>query len=165
MSLQDGFIWPCYAVLHKIALAHIPEKVGRQAEMEFLDIKFDSSILFHAIHSLFYWRILKKTILLCGFINPYKKSAKQENSSLKSIKPDSSFCPQTSTKNSVQEFHLRIAHLSLTPADGNKCHILFLQYFNSFMNSAREFNSTKQLVSTGASDCMVKLPTIYCHRD
>jgi hypothetical protein len=25
----------------KIALAHIPEKAGRQAEMEFLDIKFD----------------------------------------------------------------------------------------------------------------------------
>jgi hypothetical protein len=44
MSLQDGFSWPCYAVLHKIALAHIPEKAGRQAEMEFLDIKFDKRL-------------------------------------------------------------------------------------------------------------------------
>jgi hypothetical protein len=44
MSLQDGFIWPCYAVgitQDKLALAHIPEKAGRQAEMEFLDMKFD----------------------------------------------------------------------------------------------------------------------------
>jgi hypothetical protein len=84
MSLQLPFQWVYLALLRsiiqdKIALAHIPEKAGRQAEMKFLDIKFDSSILFHAIHSPFYWRILKKMILLCGFINPYKKSAKQEN--------------------------------------------------------------------------------------
>jgi hypothetical protein len=32
--------------------------------------------------SLLYWRILKKTIFFSGFKNPYKKSAKQENSSL-----------------------------------------------------------------------------------
>ncbi len=32
----------------------------------------------HAIHYLFYWRILKKTILFFGFKNPYKKTAKQE---------------------------------------------------------------------------------------
>jgi hypothetical protein len=30
----------------------------------------------------FNWRILKKTVLFSGFKNPYKKSAKQENSSL-----------------------------------------------------------------------------------
>jgi hypothetical protein len=50
-------------------------------EMEFLDISLtkDSSLLLHAIHSPFYWRI-KKT-LLC-FQNPYKKSGKQENLSL-----------------------------------------------------------------------------------
>ncbi len=86
MSLQDGFIWPCYAVgipQDKIALAHIPEKAGRQAEMEFLDIKFDSSILFHAIHSPFYWRILKKTILLCGLKFLTKKI--RETSKLKSV--------------------------------------------------------------------------------
>ncbi len=33
--------------------------------MEFLDINFtkDSSLLLHDIHSLFYWRILKKNML------------------------------------------------------------------------------------------------------
>jgi hypothetical protein len=43
--------------------------------MEFLDINFtkDSSLLLHAIHSPFYWRILKKTILFSGLKNPYKK--------------------------------------------------------------------------------------------
>ncbi len=43
--------------------------------MEFLEINFtkDSSLLLHAIHSLFYWRILKKNILFSGFKNPYKK--------------------------------------------------------------------------------------------
>jgi hypothetical protein len=53
-------------------------------EIEFLDIslKKDSSLLLRAIHSPFYWRIFKKTILFSGFKNPYKKSAKQENSSL-----------------------------------------------------------------------------------
>jgi hypothetical protein len=42
-------------------------------EMEFLDINLtkDLSLLPHAIHSSFYWRILKKTILLSGFKNPY----------------------------------------------------------------------------------------------
>ncbi len=52
--------------------------------MEFVDISLtkDSSLLLHAIHSPFYWRILKKTILNSGFNNPYKKSTKQENSSL-----------------------------------------------------------------------------------
>ncbi len=46
-------------------------------EMEFLDIKLikDPSFLLPAIHSLFYWRILKKTILFSGSKNPYKKSA------------------------------------------------------------------------------------------
>jgi hypothetical protein len=41
----------------------------RHTEMEFLDINLtkDSSLLLHAIHSPFYWRILKKTILLSGF--------------------------------------------------------------------------------------------------
>jgi hypothetical protein len=32
--------------------------------------------LFHAIHSPFYWWILKKTILFSGFTNPYKKIRK-----------------------------------------------------------------------------------------
>ncbi len=44
-------------------------------EMQFLDIILtkDSNLLLHAIHSLFYWRILKKTKLFSGFQNPYKK--------------------------------------------------------------------------------------------
>jgi hypothetical protein len=44
-------------------------------EIDFLDIGFTkgSSLLFHALHSLIYWRILKTTILFSGFKNPYKK--------------------------------------------------------------------------------------------
>ncbi len=42
----------------------------------------DESLLLHDIHSAFYWRILKKTVLYSGFNNPYKKYAKQQNSSL-----------------------------------------------------------------------------------
>jgi hypothetical protein len=43
--------------------------------MEFLDISLtkDSSLLLHAIHSTFCWRILKKTILFFGLKNPDKK--------------------------------------------------------------------------------------------
>jgi hypothetical protein len=52
--------------------------------MEFSDIKLtkDWSLLIRVIHSPFYLRMLKKTILYSGFNNPYKKSAKQENSGL-----------------------------------------------------------------------------------
>jgi hypothetical protein len=40
-----------------------------KAEMEFLDINLtkDSSLLLHSIHSPFYWRILKNTILYSGY--------------------------------------------------------------------------------------------------
>jgi hypothetical protein len=41
----------------------------------------DSSLLLYAIHSPFYLRIFKKTILFSGFKIPRKKSAKQESSS------------------------------------------------------------------------------------
>ncbi len=43
--------------------------------MEYLDINLtkDSSLLLYAIHSPFYWRILKKTILFSSFKNPYGK--------------------------------------------------------------------------------------------
>ncbi len=46
--------------------------------MKFLEINLtkDSSPLLH-IHSPFYWRILKKTILISGFKIIYKKSGKQ----------------------------------------------------------------------------------------
>ena len=48
--------------------------------MEILDINMttDSSLSLFAIHSPFYWRILKKTILYSGCNNPRKKSVKQE---------------------------------------------------------------------------------------
>ncbi len=50
------------------------------AEMELLDISLtkDTSLFLHAIHSPFYWQILKINILFSGFQNPYKKSAKQK---------------------------------------------------------------------------------------
>jgi hypothetical protein len=53
-------------------------------EMEFLNINItkDLSLLLNAIHSPFYWRILKKTKLVFGLKNPLKKSVKQENSSI-----------------------------------------------------------------------------------
>jgi hypothetical protein len=52
--------------------------------MEFLGINMtkDSILLLYANHSPFYWRILKKIIVYSGFKNTYKKSAKQEHSSL-----------------------------------------------------------------------------------
>jgi hypothetical protein len=79
--------------------------------MEFLDnnLTKESSLLLHAIHSAFYWRILKKTILVSGFKKPYKKSAKQENERKTRAREDSSLCQETSTKNAVQEFHLRFS--------------------------------------------------------
>jgi hypothetical protein len=42
--------------------------------MEFLEINLtkDSSLLLHAIHSPFYWRILNNTIIFFSFINLYK---------------------------------------------------------------------------------------------
>jgi hypothetical protein len=45
--------------------------------MEFLDINLAKglSLLLHAIHNPFYWRILKKTILFSGFKNPRNKKA------------------------------------------------------------------------------------------
>jgi hypothetical protein len=52
----------------------------------FLDINLTNdfpSILSHAIHSPFYWRILKKSILFFGFKNPFKKI--RETRKLKSI--------------------------------------------------------------------------------
>ncbi len=54
------------------------------SEMEFLDISLQktSSLLLHGIHSPFYWRILKKTMLYSGIKNTCKKLAKQENWSL-----------------------------------------------------------------------------------
>jgi hypothetical protein len=96
--------------------------------MEFLDVSLTkhSSLLLHAIHSPFYWWILKKAILFLGFKNPCKKIL--ETRKIESIleyhfveqknegrKPDknSSLRPETSNKNAVQEFHLSIQLLIL----------------------------------------------------
>ncbi len=46
-------------------------------EVEFLDINLrakGSSLLLHTIHSPFYWRMLKLTILFSGLKNPYKEN-------------------------------------------------------------------------------------------
>jgi hypothetical protein len=53
-------------------------RVTTRPEMEFTDINLtkDLSLLLYAIHSLFYWRILKKSILFSGFKNPYRKIRK-----------------------------------------------------------------------------------------
>jgi hypothetical protein len=79
----------------------------------------DLSLFLHAIHSPFYWRILKKTILFSGYKNPYKKCTKQENKGLfmnsilekgkirvenqtkTRVLKDSSLGPETSTTNAV----------------------------------------------------------------
>ncbi len=93
--------------------------------MEFLDMSLisltkDSSILLYAIHSPFYWRIWKKIHVLLILT---KKSTKQgsrfyswraffltkmriENQTKDWVWVDSSLCPETSTKNAVQESHL-----------------------------------------------------------
>jgi hypothetical protein len=48
---------------------------GLDPEMEFLEINLrkDSNLLLHAIHSPIYWRILKKTMFFSGFKNPHRK--------------------------------------------------------------------------------------------
>ncbi len=92
--------------------------------MKFFDTNLikDLSLLLHAIHNPFYWRILKKPILFSGFENTYNnKIAKQENSSLffheyhfverknEDRKPEKDSSEKTrvyATKNYVQEFHL-----------------------------------------------------------
>ncbi len=89
------------------------------SKMEFLDINLtkDSSLSLHTIHSPFYWWVLKKTILYSGFKTTYEKAAKQENSILfmtsilwnqtkTQVWEDLSLCPETLTKNAIQEFHL-----------------------------------------------------------
>ncbi len=61
--------------MHKSKIRHID---SASTEMELLDINVtkDSRFLLHAIHSPFYWRILKKTILFSGFKNSHKKICK-----------------------------------------------------------------------------------------
>jgi hypothetical protein len=64
---RKGLKTTLWRVRNRIRLTVYPQ-------MEFFEINFtkDSSLLPHAIHSPFYWRILKKTILYSGFNNPCK---------------------------------------------------------------------------------------------
>jgi hypothetical protein len=102
-------------------------------EVEFLDINLteDSSLLRHAFHSPFYWRIWKKAILFLNLQSFQKKprnkktlvyysriafcimekserkvESQVENQTKTQVWEDSGLCPETSTKNVVQEFHL-----------------------------------------------------------
>jgi hypothetical protein len=44
--------------------------------MQLHSLTKESSLLLHAIHSPFYWRILEKIILYSGFKNTYEKIRK-----------------------------------------------------------------------------------------
>ncbi len=76
--------------------------------MEFLDISLRkySSPLLHAIHSPSYWRSLKKTRIY-SWIAFYrtKNEGRKPDKKLESEETSIS-CIETTTKNSVQEFHL-----------------------------------------------------------
>ncbi len=95
--------------------------------MEFLDINLtkELNLLLHAIHRPFYWRIFKKTVFFSGFKNHYKKICETRklesihewhivewknegrNQTKTRVRKGSSLCPETLTKNGVQEHHLR----------------------------------------------------------
>jgi hypothetical protein len=68
--------------------------------MEFLDMNLtkDSIFSLHAIHSLFYRQILKKTFIYSGLKN-------QTNTR---VREDSRLCPEISTKTAIQQFHFRM---------------------------------------------------------
>ncbi len=74
---------PPLDLLHLQDVAHLKIRL----EMEFLDINLTKnlSLLLHAIHGPFYWRILQKTTFYSSFKTPYNKSTKQENLSLSKI--------------------------------------------------------------------------------
>jgi hypothetical protein len=68
----------------KPGLIVLSQDLENWTEMEFLDInlKKDSRILLYAIHSPFYWPILRKSYSSLVFKTLIKKSAKTENWSL-----------------------------------------------------------------------------------
>jgi hypothetical protein len=87
--------------------------------MEFLDINLtkDLSHAFapnYSIHSPFYWRILKKIMLICEIKNlesVHEKHCIEQkmwvgNQTKTQIGKNSSLCPGISTKVAVKEFHL-----------------------------------------------------------
>ncbi len=122
--------WPIFKKKFCLHFRLVHQRTSRNMaaipEMEFLDINLtkDSSLLLHAIHSPFYWRILKKTLLFLVFKiltkNPRNKKTqvnswtgfcrtekfRVDRQTKTHVWEDSSLCPETSTKNVVQEFHL-----------------------------------------------------------
>ncbi len=114
-SCRDACPWMCVSVIYLLS-----------SEKEFLDsnLRKDSSLLIYAIHSPFYSRILKKTILYSGIKNTYNKIRKtrklesihnsilykRKNVGRKLKCERTNLCPETSIKNAVQEFHNRSLH-------------------------------------------------------
>ncbi len=78
-------------------------------EMKFLDINLtkDSSLLIHAIHSPFFKKSAKQestSLFMTEFCRT--ETLRLENRAKTWVWEDSSLCPETSTKNAVQEFRL-----------------------------------------------------------
>jgi len=65
-----------YFLLHHRLNGYFNFIPGTFSEMEFLDFSLtkDLNPLLNVIHSSFYWRILKKTILFSGFKSPWEKN-------------------------------------------------------------------------------------------
>ncbi len=99
--------------------------LGSTPEMKFLDIIWTKELSLAAIHSPFYFRLQKKTILFSGFkkslqINLRNKKTQVyswikfcrwgkwgwNNQTKTRVSEDSRLCPKTSTKNAPQDFHL-----------------------------------------------------------
>ncbi len=70
------YLLPIHAYNHAVVVD--PER--KRSDMEFLDMNLtkDLSLLLSAIHSLFDWRILRKTILYSGFKTTYKKNSRNK---------------------------------------------------------------------------------------
>jgi hypothetical protein len=65
-----------------------PER--KRSDMEFLDMNLtkDLSLLLSAIHSLFDWRILQKTILYYGFKTPYQNKKIKKIRETRKLEPE-----------------------------------------------------------------------------
>ncbi len=91
-----------------LTLVHIHKEVRYpEHEMEFLDISLtkDSSLLLYAIHIPAYWWIFKKTILLSGFKNTYKKNPRNKKTLVFSWK---AFCRIEDTRVYAQKTRLKM---------------------------------------------------------
>jgi hypothetical protein len=79
--------------------------------MEFMNIHLtkDSSLLL--MHSLFYWRILKKIILFSGFKNPYRQNP--QNKKLESLNENN--CGERKNEGIKPIKNLSLRRLELMP--------------------------------------------------